>query len=203
MRRLLPGRVATILTTAIVASVTGCSFIPSQGDRHFASRDFVAARDAYRETLERRDGGRRVENALYHLALIYLQPDPALSDPEAARAALTRLTYIRPRSEYAAKAEMLLALHTEAAQLSRIVADQQARARDAENELSSLQRQATERQAKSQDTERKVGQLGSRIGRLQSQIDKLREELTATEDELASREEELARLKKIDLGDPP
>ncbi len=191
------------LAVVVVTALSGCALIPSDADRLFAERDFEAARDAYLETLERQDDGRRVERALYHLGLMYLQPDSSFHDPVAARSVLTRLTYIRPRSNYAAKATMLLALQEEASLLANRLANQQDRTRLAEQELASVRRHATETEAKSQDTAKKVGQLGSRIGRLEGQISKLRDELKVTEAELIEREQELARLKSIDLDDPP
>ncbi|MCP4205334.1 MAG: hypothetical protein GY769_25770 [bacterium] len=187
---------------ACLLALSGCALVKSHGNRLFADRDFAGARDAYLELLERRDGGRRVENALYHLGLIYLQPERDLYDPKAAEAVLVRLSYIRPRSEYAAKAALLLALHLETSRLREDARAQNLLRREVERELASLREEATQTEARSEDQSKKVDQLGGRIGRLQSQIVKLREELAATEEELVAREQELERLKRIDLEDP-
>jgi hypothetical protein len=190
------------IALACVLALSSCSLIPNQGDRLFAERDFTAARDAYLEVLARRDGGRNVESALFHLGLIYLQPESDLYDPEAAESALTRLSYIRPRSEYAARASLLLALQIETASLRQDFQSQAILRREAEFELASLSEEATQTEARSVDQSKKVGQLGNRIANLQAQIVKLSEELTATEEELAAREQELERLKRIDLENP-
>lgn len=187
---------------ACLLAFSSCSLISSDGDRLFAERDFGAARDAYLGVLERHEGGHLVEGALYHLGLIYLQPDRGLYDPEAAESALTRLSYIRPRSEYAAKASLLLALQLETARLREEIQTQWVLRREVGQELASLREEATETEAKTKDQSKRVNQLGGRIGHLQSQIAKLREELTATEEELSAREQELERLKRIDLEDP-
>lgn len=183
-------------------ALSGCNLLGSAGDRLFAERDFATARDAYLHVLENRDDGRRVESALYHLGLIYLQPDQELYDPEAAKSALTRLTYIRPRSEYAAKASLLLALQLETVRLRETIQTQLVLGREAEQTLASLREEATETEAKSEDQSKKVGRLGYRIAGLQAQIVKLRKELEAAGTELAEREQELERLKRIDLEDP-
>lgn len=167
----------------------------------FAARDFVAARDAYIEALQRRDDGRRVESALYHLGLIYLQPNRELYDPKAAESALTRLTYIRPRSAYAARASLLLSLQRDSAKLRKAVESQVVMQLEAQDRLKLLREEATQTEARSEDQSKKVGQLGNRIASLEAQIVKLREELTATEGELSEREQELERLKSIDLED--
>lgn len=181
---------------------SGCTLLGSPDDRSFAERDFATARDAYLQVLENRDDGRRVESALYHLGLIYLQPDPELYDPEAARSALTRLADIRPRSEYAAKASLLLALHLEMVRLGETIRTQLMLGREAEQMLASLREEATKTEAKSEDQSKKVGRLGYRIAGLQGQIVKLREELEDAATELAKREQELERLKRIDLEEP-
>jgi len=180
-------------------ALSGCNLLGSAGDRLFAERDFATARDAYLHVLENRDGGRRVESALYHLGLIYLQPDYELYDPEAARSALTRLTHIRPQGEYAAQASLLLALQGETVRLRATVQSQLVLGREAEEMLASLREEAAKTEAKSEDQSKRVGRLGYRIAGLQAQIVKLREELEATATELLEREQELERLKRIDL----
>lgn len=180
----------------------GCTLIGGTGDRLLAERDFAGARDAYLDVLENHQSGRRVERALYHLSLIYLQSDFELHDPAAAEAALTRLTYIRPRSRYAAKATLLLALQRGKTALEEAVEAQQELSREAERKLASLREEADQTEAESEDQSKRVGLLGNRILGLQAQIVKLREELAATGVELSEREQELERLKKIDLEDP-
>lgn len=193
---------STTLGVACWLAVSSCTLLQTPGDTLFAERDFVGARDAYLAVLQNRDDGRRVESALYHLGLIYLQPDHELYDPEAAETVLTRLTYLRPRSEYAAKASLLLALQLETAKLREAVHTHLMLRREAEETLASLREEASETEAKSEDQSKRVGQLGNRIAGLQAQIVKLREELEATGVELTERERELERLKRIDLGDP-
>jgi hypothetical protein len=187
---------------AAVLATSGCALVTSPGDIHLGEREFLAARDAYLLVLENRQSGRRVESALYNLGLLYLQPDPELNDPVAADAVLTRLTYIRPRSPYAAKAALLLELNRSTLDLRLELEAQRVQALEAEQRLSSLLQTATETEARSEDQTKKVGQLGSRITGLQGQIIKLREELAATDAELTAREDELERLKKIDLEEP-
>lgn len=203
MRRAIQSSVLTAKRLALVSALfaAGCSLVASPADRLFAERNFAAARDAYLDVLEDRDDGPRVEVALYHLGLIYLQPQSDLYDPEAAAAALTRLTYLRPRSEFAARASLLLSLQIETARLREAVQAQMALGREAEKKLAALRNEATETEAQSEDQSKKVGQLGNRIAGLKAQIEKLREELQATDSELTEREQELERLKSIDLED--
>lgn len=201
--RLLPcARRAALLLVLAGMSLSGCALVASSGDRHFAERDFARARDEYLLVLENRQAGRRVERALYHLGLIYLQPDPELHDPIAAEEMLTRLTYIRPRSRYAAKAALVLELRGQTNQLHAELAAQRARSQAAEERLAALALTATETEARSENQSRRADQLGSRVAALQAQIVELREELAATGDELTRREEELERLKRIDLEEP-
>lgn len=180
-------------------ALSSCHVLGSPGDRLFAERDFAAARDAFLRVLDNRGDGRRVEGALYHLGLIYLQPDHELYNPEAAESVLTRLTHIRPLSEYATQASLLLALQLETVRLRKTVQAQLVLGREAEQMLASLREEATKTEAKSEDQSKEVGRLGYRIAGLQAQIGKLREELEATATELTERELELERLKRIDL----
>lgn len=196
------GQSALCWALAAVVAASGCALVTSPGDIHLGKRELLAARDAYLLVLENRQAGRRVESALYNLGLLYLQPDPELNDPVAAEALLTRLTYIRPRSPYAAKAALLLELNRSTRDLRLELEAQRILALEAEQHLSSLLQTATETEARSEDQSKKVGQLGSRIAGLQAQIMKLRDELAATDAELTAREDELERLKKIDLEEP-
>lgn len=183
-------------------AMSGCALTTSAGDHFLAERDLQAARTAYLEVLENRQSGRRVERALYNLSLLYLQPDPALHDPTAAEEALTRLTYLRPRSRMAAQAALLLQLWRNTDALRAKLDEQRTRALEAERRLSSLRETAIATEARSEDQSKVVGRLGSRISGLEGQIAKLREELEATDRELTEREQELQRLKLIDLEEP-
>lgn len=184
-------------------ALSGCSLLPSKADRLYAERDLEAARDAYLATLERLDDGPRVERALLRLGLIYLQPNPALRDDEAARAALTRLSHMRPRSELAAAATMLLSVQVEATRLRELLDRQSAEAERVAEALASSRQLADASQAKSEMTERAAGELDRKADRLAAEVARLRTELEATREQLSQREQELTRLKSIDLESPP
>lgn len=193
-------RYVPILLAAL--ALTGCALTGSRGDLLLAERNFGGARDEYLAVLEKRDSGLKVEKALFHLGLIYLQPDPELYAPDAAEEVLTRLTYIRPRSQYAARAAALLALQLETVRLRNAFETEREAGRQSQQLLASLRQEASATEALSEDHSKEVSQLSDRIARLQGQIAKLREELEATGSELTDRERELERLKSIDLAEP-
>jgi uncharacterized alpha-E superfamily protein len=155
--------------------ISACASGLREGDRSFASGDYLQAAAAYETYTERHPTARDVDAALFRLALACTMPGSRVFDRARAVATLQKLVRSHPTSEYRAPAEVMLGL---LARLDELETEMTATG----ERLAALEASSAEALKTSED-----------------QVARLRASLADSEAQVRRLRDELARLKSIDL----